>query len=156
MNGSWVVGALVVHWIAWGNPAWATDADIQIRPVRFSNGASTATIKGELKGRQTIDYILQAKAGQTLTVALSASHSGAYFNVLPPGSTSEALFIGSTQGNAWIGALPSDGEYRIRTYLYRNAARRNESASFTLRLGVGDYSTGTALRGDATAGKRGE
>ena len=128
--------------------AWA---GIETRPVQFKKGASVATIKGTLKGDQTIDYSVQGKAGQTLHVRFKAGNASAYFNVLPPGSTGEAIFIGSTSGNEWTGTLPADGEYRIRSYLMRNAARRNERSAFTLTVGVGDSAAAAGALGTAPA-----
>jgi len=32
--------------------------------------------------------------------------------------------------------LPADGDYRVRVYLVRAAARRNESSAYTLTIGV--------------------
>jgi hypothetical protein len=147
MNRLSIAGALGVVWFVLSTPAAAND--IQTRPVHFKNGENAARIKGQLKGRQTIDYTLRARAGQTMTVTFSASNPSAYFNVMPPGSAWEALFVGSTEGNVWTGALPAEGEYRIRTYLYRNAARRNETTRFTLTLGIADSPLGTALPTDA-------
>ncbi len=126
-----IAGAIVLAWLV--APA---RADIETRPVQFKKGASAATIKGTLKGDQTIDYSLQARAGQTMSVSFKPSNARAYFNVLPPGSTGEAIFIGSSSGNEWTGTLPADGEYRIRTYLMRSAARRNEKSGFTLTVGI--------------------
>lgn len=109
---------------------------IKSQPVQFAKGTSSATIKGSLKGDQTIDYTLRAKAGQTMSVTLATKHGANYFNVLPPGSTGEALFVGSSGGNEWTGALPADGEYKVRVYLMRSAARRGETANYTLTVGV--------------------
>jgi hypothetical protein len=111
-------------------------ADIQTRPVQFKKAESATTIKGTLKGDQTIDYTLRARAGQTMSVKLTTKHGANYFNVLPPGSEGEAIFIGSTSGNEWTGALPKDGEYKVRVYLMRSAARRNETANYTLTVGI--------------------
>ena len=44
--------------------------------------------------------------------------------------TEEALFVGSVSGERFEASLPSAGEYRIRVYLMRNAARRNATASY--------------------------
>ena len=55
--------------------------------------------------------------------------------MLPPGSE-VALFVGSTSGNEWFGALPADGGYRVRVYLARSAARRNETARYALTVGI--------------------
>lgn len=111
-------------------------AGIESRPVTFARGASSATIAATLKGDQTIDYKLRARAGQTMTVEMKTSHAAAYFNVLPPGSNDVALFVGSSGGSSWSDRLPSDGEYKIRVYLMRRAARRNEAARFTLTVAV--------------------
>jgi hypothetical protein len=112
-----------------------THADeIRTQPVQFAKGHSSATIKGTIKGGQTIDYTLRARAGQIMKVTLETGNKANYFNVLPPGSNDEAIFIGSTDGNKWTGALPATGEYKVRVYLMRSAARRHEVASYTLKV----------------------
>lgn len=109
---------------------------IEARPLHFAKGASSATVKGTLKGSTTMDYKLTAKAGQTMSVSLKTSNTANYFNVLPPGSQGEAIFIGSSNGNDWEGSLPADGTYTLRVYLMRSAARRNEVATYTLKVGI--------------------
>jgi hypothetical protein len=114
----------------------ASTAGITTKPVQFAKGHSSATLKGAIKGNQTIDYTLRAKAGQTMSVSLKTRNGANYFNVLPPGSNDEAIFIGSSDGNEWTGTLPADGEYKLRVYLMRSAARRNETANYTLTVGI--------------------
>jgi hypothetical protein len=109
---------------------------IKTQPVQFAKGTSSATIKGSIKGDQTIDYSLRAKAGQTMSVKLATKHGANYFNVLPPGSNDVGIYSGATGGNEWTGALPVDGEYKLRVYLMRSAARRNEVANYTLTVGI--------------------
>lgn len=111
-------------------------AGIQSKPVQFAKGHSSATIQGTIKGDQTIDYTLRAKAGQTMSVMLKTGNDANYFNVLPPGSNDVAIFVGSINGNQWSGTLPADGEYKLRVYLMRSAARRNETANYTLTVGI--------------------
>ena len=137
--------------VAAGSMALAADG-IESRPLQFSKGASSATVKGSLKGDKTIDYKLRARAGQTMSVTLKTSNGANYFNVLPPGSTGEAIFVGSTSGNEWTGALPSDGEYTVRVYLMRSAARRNETADYTLSVGITGSAPTSAALGAAPAG----
>lgn len=117
---------------------------IKTEAVQFAKGSTSATIKGSLKGDQTIDYTLRARAGQTMNVTLATKHGANYFNVLPPGSNDEAIFVGSSDGNEWTGTLPTDGEYKVRVYLMRSAARRNETAFYTLIVGI----TGTPNNAD--------
>jgi hypothetical protein len=108
----------------------------ETRAVQFAKGKSSATIKGAIQGEQAIDYTLRARAGQTMSVKLATKHGANCFNVLPPGSNDEALFVGSSSGNEWTGTLPADGEYKLRVYLMRSAARRNEAANYTLTVGI--------------------
>jgi hypothetical protein len=103
--------------------------------VTFAAGASSATIKGQIKGDAGIDYVVRASAGQTLTVSLSPSNRSNYFNVLPPGSNDVAMYV-AQDGQSYSGMLPADGDYTIRVYLIRAAARRNETSTFTLTVGV--------------------
>ena len=74
--------------------AAAEDAGIRQEKVRFARGASSTVIKGQLKGRAMVDYTVRAAAGQTLTVELQKSNPQNYFNVLPPGPTGVATFVG--------------------------------------------------------------
>jgi hypothetical protein len=108
--------------------------------LTFAKGASSTTVTGQLKGDADIDYLVRAAAGQTLSVELKVSNRSNYFNVLPPGSADVAMYVGQT-GDAYTGMLPADGDYTVRVYLMRNAARRNETSTFTLTVRV----TGTAL-----------
>jgi len=62
--------------------------------IPFRKGLSEATIKGRLQGDQAVDYRVHANAGQTLVVALQKSNPQNHFNVLPPGSTDVAMFVG--------------------------------------------------------------
>jgi hypothetical protein len=133
--------------------SWAMAAgDIESRPVHFAKGASSATLKGSLKGDKTIDYRLSARAGQTMSVTLKTSNAANYFNVLTPGSGDVAVFVGSTSGNEWTGQLAADGEYTIRVYLMRSAARRNEAANYTLTVGITGTAGPASALGTAPAG----
>jgi hypothetical protein len=44
------------------------------------------------------------------------------------------MFIGSTSGNQFEGILPANGDYKIRVYLMRSAARRGEAADYRLEM----------------------
>lgn len=141
--------AIALSWALIGSGQSALAADIQTRQITFAKGASSATIKGTVTGDQTIDYKLRARAGQTMKVSLKTGNSANYFNVLPPGSNDVAIFVGSTGGNEWSGTLEADGEYKVRVYLMRSAARRNEKASYTLTVGITGGAAGVARSTDA-------
>lgn len=122
------LGAAVVH----ANPV---DPDRREVRVAFVKGASAATVKGKLKGREYVDHLVTAKGGQTLTVRMEASNRMAFFNVLPPRSD-EALFVGSLNGLEAKQQLPVDGTYTVRVFLERAAARRGEVTTFSLAVSV--------------------
>jgi hypothetical protein len=130
-----VMGLVTAAWIAFLALNVHAAEGIRKVPIHFKEGASQASIQGHIKGGETVDYVLRAQAGQTMTVNLKTSNPMAYFNVLPPGSD-EAIFIGQVGGPHFEGKLPKNGDYRIRVYLVRAAARRNESAKYTLTVKV--------------------
>jgi hypothetical protein len=107
----------------------------QGKAVQFSKGKSSAQLRGSIKGDRDATYTVNARAGQTLAVSLTSTNASLYFNVSAPGSQ-ESMFIGSSQGAKASVILPVDGSYVVQVYLMRNAARRNESASYTLEVAV--------------------
>ena len=131
-----VTGIAVALMLVQPVAGYAIAPDASSERVQFAKGATSTVIKGQVKGYRYIDYQVRAGAGQTLSVEMKTSNASSYFNILPPGSGDVAMFIGSTSGNRFSGLLPTDGDYAIRVYLMRNAARHDESANFTLTIGV--------------------
>ena len=115
--------------------------------VQFAAGAESTLIKGQVKGRHYVDYLVRAGAGQTLSVAMKTGNGSNHFNILPPDGGDVAMFVGSMSGERFSGVVPTDGDYGIRVYLMRGAARRNEVARYTLTVGV----TGQALAATPSA-----
>ena len=130
-----------------GSSGWAND--IRTERVQFAKGASSATVQGTIKGYQTVDYLLHAAKGQSMNVSLATKNTATYFNILAPGETEVAFFNGSVNGNQFEGALPATGDYRIRVYMMRGAARRNEVANYRLEMTVSGPAHGAASH-DAT------
>lgn len=139
---SWIAAALAA---LISLPVHAADAGaVRVEPIRFTTNADSVQRKQSIKGDQTAEYKLNAKAGQILTVDFKPSNTSAYFNIAAKGAD-YALFNGSIMGNHFLGTLPSDGEYTVQVYLMRNAARRNEVANYDLSLRL--------VNGDATVQK---
>ena len=113
-------------------------AEAATKHIQFAKGKSSASVSGKIKGNEDIDYVIRARAGQTLKVDFKASKGAAFFNVLPPGSTGEALFVGSrdADGKHFKGALPSDGDYIIRIYLMGDAKDSGKPINYTLKVGI--------------------
>lgn len=106
-------------------------------PVHFAKGASSTEVKGSIKGYDSVQYTLSAKAGQQMTVKIAGSRN-ANFNVFAPGDKpGEANALGSgSVGTQWSGALPASGSYTVQVYQMRASARRGELAPHTLTVEI--------------------
>jgi hypothetical protein len=112
----------------------ALAGDIRTERVHFHKGANSATVHGTIKGRETVDYVLGARKGQSMNVSMATDNGANYFNIIAPGKADEAMFVGSTSGNQFEGTLPANGDYKVRVYLMRSAARRDEAAKYRLEM----------------------
>jgi hypothetical protein len=121
--------------------ALAQDAIREVR-VQFPRGASSTTLKGTIAGRETIDYKLGAAAGQRMTVTLTTDNTANSFNLIEPGAGDVAYFVGANSGNRYQGEIARSGDQTIRVYLYRNAARRGETARYRLKVAITDAAHG--------------
>ena len=127
--------ATVVDAASTGSGAPAAEIEgITNQRLTFAPGTSSTRIEGEITGDETIDYLLDVRAGQSLNISMASPNSAAYFNVLEPGETEVAVFNGSMGENMFEGVAAQSGTYRIRVYLYRSAARRGETAAYTLEV----------------------
>ena len=109
-----------------------------------------ATIKGRIVGKELASYAFSAKAGDPVTINLTAPTPSANFNVLPLGQEA-AIYIGSINGPEFAGTLPPDGDYEIRVYLMGQAAETG-SANFTLEVTLGGAEAKPADFADSDAG----
>lgn len=126
-----LAGALVS---AFALPAAAQD-HTRTERVQFARGTSSATLHGNVHGYDAVDYVIGARRGQTLNVRMQTTNASAYFNVLPRSGDGTAL-EGAANVVDWRGVLPASGDYVVRVYLMRNAARRDEHANYSLTVGV--------------------
>lgn len=125
---SFFVTALVIF----TSPVVNARSDIRSEQVQFKQGTNSAVIKGRIRGYEVVDYILNAQAGQSMNVSMATDNGANYFNILEPGETEVAIFNGSTGDNQYEGVLKKSGNYTIRVYMMRSAARRNEVANYRL------------------------
>lgn len=133
---------------------WAQDA-IRTERVGFRPGQSSAVLVRTIRGREAIDFVVNARAGQRLAASMTSDNTAAYFNIIAPGETDVAFYAGSSGNplNSYVGVVPASGDLKFRVYLYRAAARRGERAAIRLNIsitGAGDHAA--QLPGDANAG----
>ncbi|MCF1707315.1 hypothetical protein L0V05_00655 [Tabrizicola sp. J26] len=107
-----------------------------VERIRFGKGADNASVQGAVKGGSYRDYLLSARADQTMNVAL-VTEGSAYFNIMPPGATYEAIYNASIDGNSAVGVrLPRSGDYRIRVYLMGADDSDRKTIPFTLSVTI--------------------
>lgn len=115
-------------------PATMAASDIRTQQVQFKKGTSGTVISSSIKGYEIVDYVVRASAGQIMNASLATQNTATYFNILAPKENETAMFIGSNSGNQFEGILPKTGDYKIRVYMLRSAARRSEVAPYRLEI----------------------
>lgn len=131
------IAAVAALAIVLGTPASAqSTAD-----VHFEHGKDHAVLNGTVSGHHYFDYLLRARAGQTMAVKLKVTGTNgdgnAFVNILPPGSDGVAIYNGSASpdGSGSV-KLPEDGEYRIRVYLMGNDEDANKTVGYSLTVRI--------------------
>jgi hypothetical protein len=105
-----------------------------------------------------------AESGQTLNVRLTSANTAVYFNVYEPGfGPGDQALLGSDQLgsnpmvldlNSVSAPLSTSGTYTVSVYLFRAAARRGETADYTLDISV-TGKTGAVVQDDFADGLAG-
>jgi hypothetical protein len=55
--------------------AAAASEDTRKERVHFKKGATSATVEDSIKGCQSVDYVLGARAGQSMNVSMATDNS---------------------------------------------------------------------------------
>ena len=131
-----LTSALVLALASAGAAQSQTSENVQFAPGNFGT-----MVSGSITGQAYADYTLRASAGQEMfaeiTVAETDGSGTVYFNILPPGSTGEAIYIGSMDvDNSETVPLLEDGVYTLRVYLMGNDADAGKTVSYTLDLSI--------------------
>jgi hypothetical protein len=134
MNSAMIRTSLLGTLFAFLAAVAIAQSDMRTERVQFEKGANSAVVEGSITGYETVDYVLGAKKGQYMNVSMATTNTANYFNILAPGENQVAMFNGSTAGNQYEGSLPKSGDYKVRVYMMRSAARRNEVANFRLEM----------------------
>lgn len=111
-------------------------SDVRTERLQFETDSDSAVIEGSITGYETVDYVLGAREGQSIKVSMETKNLAAYFNLLAPGESNVAMFNGSMGENRLEDILPKSGDDKIRVYMMRSAARRNEVAEYRLDISI--------------------
>ena len=116
----------------------AVSDEIKKVRIKFDPGTTSKTIEGSITGYGGVDYLLNVREGQYMNISMATRHGATYFNIMEPGEQYEAIYNGSIGGNQFESTAAKSGDYTIRVYMMRSAARRNETADFRLEMIVGN------------------
>jgi hypothetical protein len=145
--GDWVSGGKSHHQAGGDAMAPSGNAASTERPasedaaqVQFERGKSGIVLEGAIRGHDHFDYALSAQKGQMLHVELKVDGTNGdgtiYFNILPPGSTAEAIYVGSMKGNIAEMRLTQSGPYVIRLYLMGNDRDTDKTVGYDLDVSI--------------------
>lgn len=134
MTGRIASAALLLAILLGGTGIGLAARDIRTERVRFQPGATSAVVEASITGDEIVDYVLAARRGQYANISMATDNGANYFNILAPGEREVAMFNGANAENQFEGTLPESGDYTVRVYLLRSAARRHEVATYRLEM----------------------
>jgi uncharacterized protein YraI len=120
--------------------------------IRFNPGATSTTVNGTIRGREYVDYVLNARGGQTMNVSLRVTgtngNGNAYFNILPAGQDFGGLYTGSMDNdNRAEVRVPYTGNWAIRVYLMGNDRDTGKTVGYSIDVSVGSSGGSSASGG---------
>lgn len=132
MNKRIFVGVLL---LGIGVPASVPVAQDKTVVVKFKAGLTYATRKGTIGGYDGVNYILDARAGQVISVLFSPNRASCSFNFYEAGAAT-ALHRGEIDGNEYADKLRRSGKNRVQVFQNRNAARRGVKCSYSITFEI--------------------
>ncbi len=101
------------------------------RQVRFARGRTSTTLRGTATWGTSYRYLLQANAGQTMSVRVTGAPTATVM-FYPPEAGTEPL-DGAEDVQRWSGVLPETGRYAI--FVSQTGIEGN-SAPYTLTISI--------------------
>ena len=107
----------------------------KVQRVQFARGRDSATFKDAVYQNKDNEYLLDAKAGQTMTVSMKVAtnrnsadaDSDVVFQIIKTGDTEP---FAKPDSNFWKGRLPETGEYTIRVISF------TDNNGYTLKIAI--------------------
>jgi hypothetical protein len=79
--------------------------------IQFAAGGTSAVINGQIEAGQTLYYVLEASATQTMNVKISSPNGDIYLGVF--GADHQVLLDSTSQYVLWSGTLPATQDYYL-------------------------------------------
>ena len=115
-----------------GISSTVVSADDPTQRIVFAPGQKTITMKGEVIGYRSLRYLLDARAGQVLSITFTSTKKTLYYDVVQAGHRLRDGSDGSFED--WSASLPADGDCSIDIYFKSSDAKKNAEATFALTV----------------------
>ena len=115
--------------------AFPQEAESSVR-VTFHDGLDERSFEDVLDGFNEVSYVVALREGQWLQVSLASNNISNCFDIYAPGAT-KPFYIGGDSGSTHRMRAAATGDYVVKVFLLRLAARDNQSAHYTLELKLG-------------------
>lgn len=103
------------------------------RRIRFERGHSSTTVSGRIVGYEAKDYVVGAQAGQELTLRVKDTTASTYFVIYSINGKLNQM----SETDEWSEVLTESGDYVIRVFMMRSAARRKGAvANYKLNISI--------------------
>jgi len=115
-------------------PAVAAESDETVR-VALQPGDGARAFNGFITEYEAVAYLVPLRQGESLQVVLATNNAANCFDIHAPG-IDKPVYVGSESGNQHQLVAARSGDYIVRVFLLRFAARDGQSADYTLELEV--------------------
>ena len=113
---------------------WATAQEFERRIAVTLDATNPArTWEDAISDFEAVAYVVPLRQGQKLHLLLASNNASNCFDVYAPGA-SKPVYVGGESGNAHAVQAQVAGDYVIRVYLLRLAARDGQSAQYALEM----------------------
>jgi hypothetical protein len=103
--------------------------------VQLVEGDAPYRFEDSISDFEAVSYVVPLRQGQSLHVMLASSNASNCFDVYAP-NAAKPLYVGSDSGNVHELQAKISGDYVVKVFLLRFAARDGQSARYTLELKV--------------------
>lgn len=103
--------------------------------VTLAAGGRPQVLADAITEYEAVSYVVPLQKGQQLHATLASSNAANCFDIYAPGEA-RPFYVGADSGNTHGLTAAATGNYRIRVFLLRFAARDGQSARYELELSL--------------------
>jgi hypothetical protein len=114
--------------------AFSQNAERRV-PVTFADGNTARSFDDSISDFEVVTYVVTLRKGQSLRVMLATTNASNCFDIHAPG-VAKPVYVGGDSGSTHQLQAQIPGEYLVKVFLLRLAARDGQTAQYTLELSV--------------------